>query len=164
MAEGHYKEGFLPATKDWWQPVYAHETKWLWTLDLKNGYQQVALHLNKKENTVFSTGQSLQKFLVMPFGLCSTVEMLMWLMKFMLSLTYKACLVYLDDVIVVGQTIQKQLDNLQKVFHMFQGARLRLNCKTRREQGVLRFWEREVFASQAMLPLPCPHLVPQQYR
>jgi len=32
------------------------------------------------------------------------------------GLTYEACLVYLDDVIVIGRTFQEQLDNLQKVF------------------------------------------------
>jgi hypothetical protein len=29
------------------------------------------------------------------------------------GLTYEACLVYLDDVIVVGRAFQEQLDNLR---------------------------------------------------
>jgi hypothetical protein len=38
-------------------------------------------------------------------------------MEFILrGLTYDACLVYLDDVIVIGHTFQEQLNNLQKVF------------------------------------------------
>jgi hypothetical protein len=43
------------------------------------------------------------------------------------GLTYEACLVSLDDVIVVGRTFQERLDNLRKVFQRFQRARLKLN-------------------------------------
>jgi len=45
------------------------------------------------------------------------------------GLTYKACLVYLDDVIVIGRTFQEQLDNLQKVFQRLREAHLKLNPK-----------------------------------
>jgi hypothetical protein len=43
------------------------------------------------------------------------------------SLTYDSCLVYLDDVIVIGHTFQEHLLNLWKVFQRFQEARLKLN-------------------------------------
>jgi hypothetical protein len=43
------------------------------------------------------------------------------------GLTYEACLVYLDDVIVVGRTFQEQLDNLRRVFQRLREAHLRLN-------------------------------------
>jgi hypothetical protein len=42
------------------------------------------------------------------------------------GLTYEACLVYLDDVIVIGRTFQEQLDNLQ-VFQRLREAHLKLN-------------------------------------
>jgi hypothetical protein len=37
----------------------------------------------------------------------------------LLGLAYEGCLVYLDDVIVVGWTFREQLDNLRKVFQRF---------------------------------------------
>jgi hypothetical protein len=43
------------------------------------------------------------------------------------GLIYESCLVYLDDVIVVGCTFQKHLLKLRKVFQWFQEARLKLN-------------------------------------
>jgi hypothetical protein len=43
------------------------------------------------------------------------------------GLTYEACLVYLDDVIVIGRTFQEQLDNLRRVFQRLREAHLKLN-------------------------------------
>jgi hypothetical protein len=43
------------------------------------------------------------------------------------SLTYDACLVYLDDVIVVGRTFKEHLNNLRKVFLRLREAHLNLN-------------------------------------
>jgi hypothetical protein len=42
------------------------------------------------------------------------------------GLTYKACLVYSDDV-VIGRTFQEWLDSLWKVFQRLQEAHLKLN-------------------------------------
>ena len=43
--------------------------KWLSTFDLKNGYWQVLLQLDNKENMVISTGDGLRQFTVMPSSL-----------------------------------------------------------------------------------------------
>jgi hypothetical protein len=101
--------------------------KWFSTLDLKSGYWQVALHPEDKEKTALSTGQGLWQFTVMPFGLCNAPATFERLMESVLrGLTYDACLVYLDDVIVVGRNFQ-ELDNLRKVFQRIREARLKLN-------------------------------------
>jgi len=101
--------------------------KWFSTLDLKSGYWQVALHPEDKDKTAFSTGQGLWQFTVMPFGLCNTAATFERLMESVLrGLTYEACLVYLDDVIVIGRTFQEQLDNLQ-LFQRLREAHLKLN-------------------------------------
>ena len=47
------------------------------------------------------------------------------------GLTYEACLVYLDDVIVNGRTFQEQLYNLRKVFQRLREAHLKLNPEKR---------------------------------
>jgi hypothetical protein len=91
--------------------------QWFSTLDLKSGNWQMALHPEDKEKTAFSTGQGLWQFTVMPFGLCNAPATFERLIESVLKcLTYVACLVYLDDVNVVGRTFQEQLDNLRKVF------------------------------------------------
>lgn len=43
--------------------------KWFSTFDLKNGYWQVLLQPDEKENTVISIGDGLWQFTVMPFSL-----------------------------------------------------------------------------------------------
>ena len=95
---------------------------------MKSGYWQVALHPEDKEKTAFSTGQGLWQFTVMPFGLCNAPATFERLMESVLrGLTYEACLVYLDDVVVISRTFQEQLDNLRKVFQRLREAHLKLN-------------------------------------
>ena len=66
--------------------------------------------------------------MVMPFGLCKAPATFERLMESVLrGLTYDACLVYLDDVIVSGRTFQEQLDKLRKVFQRIRAAHLELN-------------------------------------
>jgi hypothetical protein len=64
----------------------------------------------------------------MPFGLCNAPATFERLMESVLrGLIYDACLVYLDDIIVIGRTFQEHLDNLRKVFQRLRGAHLKMN-------------------------------------
>ncbi|KAI5743998.1 hypothetical protein M8J77_024652 [Diaphorina citri] len=104
--------------------------KWFSTLDLKSGYWQVELHPEDKEKTAFSVGSGLWHFNVLPFGLCNAPATFERLMDCILrGLTWKTCLVYLDDIIVIGKTFQEQLDNLRAVFIRLRNAHLKLSPK-----------------------------------
>jgi hypothetical protein len=64
----------------------------------------------------------------MPFVLCNVPSTFERLMEAILrGLTYESCLMYLDDVIVIGRTFQKHLLSLRKMFHPFREDRLNLN-------------------------------------
>jgi hypothetical protein len=77
----------------------------------------VVLHPDDKK-TAFSTGQGLWQFTVMPFGLCNAPLMFERLMETVLrGFTYKSCLMYLDDMIMIGRTFQGLL--LTLVFQQF---------------------------------------------
>jgi hypothetical protein len=69
----------------------------------------------------------------MLFGLCNAPESFERLMETVLrGFTYDSCLVYFDDVIVIGRTFEEHLFNLRKVFQQFREACLKLNpekCK-----------------------------------
>jgi hypothetical protein len=101
-------------------------SQWFSTLDLKSGYWQVALHSEGENGILHRKG--LWQFTVMPFGLCNAPTTFERLMEsFLKGLTYEGCVVYLDDVIVIGRTFQGQLDNLRKVFQRLRETHLKLN-------------------------------------
>lgn len=106
------------------------EAKWFSTLDLKSGYWQVEVHPDDREKTAFSVGSGLMQFKVLPFGLCNASATFERLMDCVLrGLTWKTCLVYLDDIIVFGKTFEEHISNLRGVFQRLRGAHLKLSPK-----------------------------------
>ncbi|GFW04467.1 hypothetical protein TNCV_878361 [Trichonephila clavipes] len=107
--------------------------KWFSTLDLKSGYWQVEIHPEDREKTAFTSGQGLWQFKVMPFGLCNAPATFERLMETVLKgLTFEACLIYPDDVIIGGRTFEEHLQNIRKVLSKLRDANLKLNpskCK-----------------------------------
>ena len=105
-------------------------TKWFSTLDLKSGYWQVEVNEEDKEKTAFSVGDGLWQFTVMPFGLCNAPATFERLMDQVLKgLHWKTCLVYLDDIIVLGKSFDEHLKNLEEVFQRIASAGLKLSPK-----------------------------------
>ncbi|GBL91308.1 Retrovirus-related Pol polyprotein from transposon 297 [Araneus ventricosus] len=108
-------------------------------LDLKSRYCQVDIQPEDKEKTGFTTGQGYWQFKVMPFGLCNAPATFERLTETVLrGLTSEACLVYLDDIIMVRRTFEEHLNNIRKVFHCLQKANLKLSPK------ICRFFRKKV--------------------
>jgi hypothetical protein len=64
----------------------------------------------------------------MPFGLCNSSATFESLMETVLrGLTYDSCLVYLDDLIVIGRIFYEHQTNMRKVFQRFRETRLKFN-------------------------------------
>ena len=76
---------------------------------------------SSQERTAFATHSGLYEFRVMPFGLCNSPATFQRLMESVLSgLTQKICMVYSDDVLVIGRNFTEHLDNLRKVFSQYE--------------------------------------------
>ena len=114
---------------------------WFTTLDLISGYWQVEVDPADREKTAFCTPEGLFEFKVMPFGLCNAPATFQRLMNSALSgLHGNSCLVYLDDVIIMGNTFKDHLRNLHYVFHRIRAAGLKLQpnkCALCQKEGVL---------------------------
>ena len=104
-----------------------HGSQWFSTLDLVSGYWQVELEEADREKTAFCTTEGLYQFKVMPFGLCNAPASFQRLMDLVLSgLQWSQCLVYLDDIIVLGRSFHEHIKNLDSVFRRLRESGLRL--------------------------------------
>lgn len=105
-------------------------SRWFSTLDLASGYWQVAMDPNTQEKAAFVTPSGLYEWNVMPFGLCNAPSTFTRLMELVLKgLHWKICLIYLDDVIVMGCTFEEELERLKQVFERLARAGLKLKPK-----------------------------------
>ncbi|XP_060564385.1 uncharacterized protein LOC132723637 [Ruditapes philippinarum] len=102
---------------------------WFSTLDCKSGFWQVGMSEKDKHKTAFSVqGFGLWQFTVMPFGLCNAPATFERLMERVLAgLTWKQCLVYLDDIIAYSKTFEDHLTSLDEIFGRMSEANLKLS-------------------------------------
>ena len=91
-------------------------SKWFSTLDLISGYWQVEMDKTDQEKTAFCNSEGLFEFKVMPFGLCNAPATFQRLMDLVLAgLQWSTCLVYLDDIIIIGRTFEDHLQQIKAV-------------------------------------------------
>ena len=99
--------------------------QWFSTVDLLSGYWQVEVAEEDKLKTAFATREGLYEFNVMPFGLCNAPATFQRLMDLVLAgVQWMQCLVYLDDVIIIGRDFEEHLYNLSTVLQKLREAGL----------------------------------------
>ncbi|BHF66763.1 hypothetical protein SprV_0200978500 [Sparganum proliferum] len=109
-------------------PAALGNAAWFSTLDLKSGYRQVEIHPDDRHKTAFTVSQGLYEFQTLPFGLCNAAATFQCLMYRVLQpLILDKCLVYLDDIIVFGRSIDEHNHNLRAVLEALRSAGLTLN-------------------------------------
>ena len=102
-------------------------SSWFSTLDLRSGYYNVPIAEQDRDKSAFVTRSGCYRFTIMPFGLTCAPSVFQRLMDVVLcGLSYKAYLVYLDDIIVYGRTFDEQLERLAEVFDRLRTANLKL--------------------------------------
>ena len=100
---------------------------WFPTLDMVSGYWQVKVGEGDREKTAFCTPYEQYEFNVMPFGLCNGPATFQRLTDLVLAgLQMIHCLVYIDDVIVMGRTFEDHPRNLSEVLSCAKEAGLKL--------------------------------------
>eukprot|EP00731_Ephydatia_muelleri_P036277 Em0229g3a len=102
-------------------------SKFFTTMDLASGYWQVEMAPEDRPKTAFSTPEGLYQFRVMPFGLCNAPATFQRLMDRVLgTLKWSSCLVYFDDIIVVGSSFGDHLRHIASVLMKLREAGLKL--------------------------------------
>lgn len=103
-------------------------TRYFSTLDLHAGFWQIPLSKQSKNLTSFSTAEGSFRFNVLPFGLNVAPNSFARMMKIAFSgLDAATAFLYLDDIIVIGTSIEHHLRNLEKVFKVCRDKCLKLN-------------------------------------
>ena len=96
-------------------------------LDVFSAYWQIMLDESSQDKTTFTTHCGNFKFLRLPFGLQSSPACFQSLMNSCLAgLTFKTCLVFIDDILCLSKTFEEHLSNLSDVFHRLRVANLKL--------------------------------------
>lgn len=102
-------------------------SKWFNCMDLCSGFWQIEMDEDDKAKTAFSTSMGLYEFKVMPFGLVNAPSTFQRLMEDVLrGLQWKESLLYMDDIITPGKTIDECLKRLENVFKRLRSAHLKL--------------------------------------
>src|SRR5208282_1124204 len=102
---------------------------WFSTLDLRSGYYNIPIREIDKDKTAFITRRGSWRYNVMPFGLTCAPSVFQRLMDLVLcGLTFEACMVYLDDIIIFGPDFDTHLDRLRLVFERVRQAGLKLKA------------------------------------
>ena len=107
-----------------------HGSKWFCTMDLKMGFHQIPMAESSKDYTAFCSPFGLFSFERMSQGLTNSPATFQRLMERCVGdMNLKELLVYLDDIIVHGSTIEETLERLVKALKRLRQYGLKLDPK-----------------------------------
>lgn len=115
--------------------------QWFSHLDLLRGYWQIGGEEKDRKKTTFATPDAFYQFRKFSFGLTNAPACFMRAMHLILKgLCWSDCLVYLDDIIIFGRTLQDHRERLSLVMYRLAEAGLKINpkkCKLLSERVVV---------------------------
>ena len=95
------------------------------TIDLRSGYNHIALGKSSRGKTAFVTPFGKYEFLMVPFGLAQAPAYFQLLMNKVLK-GLKFAMTYLDDIIIFSENELQHLEHLEIVFSRLQEAGLKM--------------------------------------
>jgi hypothetical protein len=96
-------------------------------MDLASGFWQIPMAEEDRCKSAFATRDGLYEFNTMPFGLCNALATFERIMQTVLwGLNWVLCLVYIDDIVVGGPTVEETDRRLAMVFNRMRDAKLML--------------------------------------
>jgi len=108
------------------------------TVDLRSGFWQVAIDSRDADKTAFVTRKGKFRFRVLSLGLANSPSIFQRLMTMVLAgLHWETCLVYTDDIIIMGKDFHEHVRSVARVFQRLREAGLKLKptkCKLFQEK------------------------------
>ncbi|XP_063373838.1 uncharacterized protein LOC134661628 [Cydia amplana] len=102
--------------------------KYISALDLRAGYWQVPVAMEDRDKTSFVTPLGMYRFKRMPMGLRNSGSTFQRLMdRFRSNLPNVTLLAYLDDVLILSDSFEKHLQDMEAVFQRLKLFKLRVN-------------------------------------
>jgi Reverse transcriptase (RNA-dependent DNA polymerase)./Integrase core domain. len=97
------------------------------TLDLTSGFHQIQMENESIPKTAFNTDSGHFEFKRMPFGLKNAPATFQRAMNYVLrNEINKTCLVYLDDIIILGTSLQEHINNIRRIFQILRTHNLKI--------------------------------------
>lgn len=97
------------------------------TIDLRSGFQQVAVHPEDREKLAFTTPFGLYQYKRAPFGIATMPSLFQRLMTMVLAgLIGHGVFVYIDDILISSPTFAQHLVDIQNVFDCLRRAKLKI--------------------------------------
>ena len=131
-------------------------SRWFTTLDLQSGYWQIPVAVSDLPKTAFITKYGLYEYTKMPFGLCNAPSTFQRCMKMVFrGLQWHTLLIYLDDIFVLGATMQENLAWLDQVLGRLVEAGLKLKpskCQILQEEVLFLG---HIVSATGLCPNPC---------
>ena len=128
--EFHYN---IPDLQELTESFAEHSPNFLTTIDMSQGYFQMAISSDSTRYTAFNTPFGTYKFLRLPMGLRQSPNFFQLLMDRILNhLTFESVLCYLDDVCIASETFSEHMQKLHEVLSRFESSGLKLGpskCK-----------------------------------
>lgn len=106
------------------------DAKFFTTIDLTSGFHQIRMKPSDIPKTAFSTMNGKYEFLRLPFGLKNAPAIFQRMIDDVLKeYIGKICYVYIDDIIVFGQSEEQTLENIELIFRKLDEANLKVNIE-----------------------------------
>ncbi|GBG80810.1 hypothetical protein CBR_g31366 [Chara braunii] len=97
-------------------------------IDLKSGYNQIAIQPEDQHNNAFQTRYGLYEFVVIPFGLCNAPGTFQHTMnRIFHDYLDKFVIVYLDDILIFSKTVEEHVAHLDKVLSLLRQHKFKIN-------------------------------------
>ena len=117
----------LPRIDDIFDSIGAISPKYFTALDLASGYHQIGMTKDAQRKSAIVCGPYHLEWVRMPFGLASSPAYFMnYMLRTLDGIDNERIFVFLDDLIIVSETLEKHAELLEKVFDRLRDRGLRL--------------------------------------